>query len=262
VGYDLGVDLGTTYTTAATLRDGRAEVATALTARLLARVVSAVAAQQGGGPDHLVVTCPAGWGPFKRDLLAQAVDLAAAGGEATIVSEPEAVATHQAARAPVGPGQLVAVYDLGDGTFDAAVLVGTGDGRRLVGEPTGIEQLGGCDFDDAVLAHVAEQTVDAAGRLDPDDPAVTRALARLRQACVAAKEALSRETEVAIPVALPGLRTEVRLTRAEFERLIRPTLATTLAGLRRALRSAAVEPGDLAAVVLAGSRASPSWPRW
>jgi molecular chaperone DnaK len=314
VGYDLGVDLGTTFTAAATLRDGHAEIATlgtrsptipsvaflpadgellvgeaaarrgavapermarefkrrmgdptpivlggsprpatALTAALLAHVVTAVAGEQGGNPDHLIVTCPANWGPFKRDLLGQAVDEAGVRrGGVTIVSEPEAVAAHYAATARVEPGQLVAVYDLGGGTFDAAVLVNTGDGHRVVGEPTGIEQLGGIDFDDAVLAHVAQALIDATGPLDPDEPAVTRALEVLRRACVEAKEALSHDTEVVIPVALPGLHTELRMIRAEFERLIRPTLATTLDGLRRALRSAGVEPVDLTAVLLAG----------
>src|SRR5262245_43699205 len=237
------------------LLGGSPRTATALTAGLLAHVVAAVAGEQGDHPDHLIVTCPANWGPFKRDLLAQAVDLAGVGvggGGVTIVSEPEAVAAHYAASARVEPGQLVAVYDLGGGTFDAAVLVNTGDGHRVVGEPTGIEQLGGIDFDDAVLAHVAEALIDLTGRLDPDDPALTRGLELLRRACVEAKEALSHDTEVVIPVALPDLHTEVRLTRAEFERLIRPTLGTTLDGLRRALRSADVEPEALTAVLLAG----------
>jgi actin-like ATPase involved in cell morphogenesis len=315
VGYELGVDLGTTYTAAATRRDGRTEIATlgtrspsipsvvylradgqllvgeaalrretvepdrlarefkrrmgdqtpilvggsplsatALTARLLAAVVSTVVAEEGGEPDHLIVTCPANWGRFKRDLLAQAVELAGTcrGDDATIVSEPEAVAAHYAAGARVEPGELVAVYDLGGGTFDAAVLVNTGDGHAVLGDPTGVEQLGGIDFDDAVLAYVAEQLAGATAGLDPDDPAVLRALVGLRRACVEAKEALSYDTEVAVPVVLPALQTQVRLTRGEFERLIGPTLAVTLAALDRALRAANVAPGDLAAVVLAG----------
>ena len=313
MGYDLGVDLGTTYTAAATRRDERVEIvplgtrspvvpsvvflrpdgqllvgeaasrreavepdrlarefkrrmgdqtpillggsplsATALTARLLAAVMATVAAVEGEQPDHLIVTCPANWGGYKRDLLGQAVEQAGASrDDVTIVSEPEAVAAHYAAGARVEPGELVAVYDLGGGTFDAAVLVNTGDGHALVGDPTGVEQLGGIDFDDAVLAYVIQQ-VTAGGGLDLADPAVVRALVGLRRACVEAKEALSDDTEVAIPVVLPGLQTQVRLTRAEFEGLIRPTLAGTMAALDRALRAADVEPGDLAAVVLAG----------
>jgi actin-like ATPase involved in cell morphogenesis len=314
VGYHLGVDLGTTYTAAATRTDGRVRIVTlgtrapvvpsvvclrpdgqvlvgeaaarreagepdrlarefkrrmgdqtpillggsplsptALTARLLAAVVSTVVAEEGVEPDHLIVTCPANWGAYKRDLLGQAVELAGAcRGDVTIVSEPEAVAAHYAAGARVEPGQLVAVYDLGGGTFDAAVLVNTGEGHEVLGDPTGVEQLGGIDFDDAVLAYVTEQVVAATGPLDPDDPAVVQGQVGLRRACVEAKEALSYDTEVAVPVVLPDVQTQVRITRGEFERLIRPTLAVTLASLDRALRAANVAPADLAAVVLAG----------
>ena len=66
--------------------------------------------------------------------------------------------------------------------------------------------------------------------LDPDDPAVRAALARLRRDCVEAKEALSFDTEAMIPVALPGLHTRVRLTRAEFEAMIAPALRDTVGG--------------------------------
>jgi sugar (pentulose or hexulose) kinase len=55
-----------------------------------------------------------------------------------------------------------------------------------------------------------------------------------------------------IPVVLPDLRTEVRLTRAELEDRIRPALLATIETLRRALRSAQVEAGDLDAVLLVG----------
>ena len=78
------------------------------------------------------------------------------------------------------------------------------------------------------------------------------AVARLRDECVAAKEALSSDTEVSIPVLLPNVHTEVRLTRAEFEAMIRPALGDTLVVLRRALRSAGVEPADLHSVLLVG----------
>ncbi|HVH23484.1 MAG TPA: Hsp70 family protein [Pseudonocardia sp.] len=52
-------------------------------------------------------------------------------------------------------GSTVAVYDLGGGTFDAAVVRKTaGGGFELLGTPEGIDQLGGVDFDEAVFAHV------------------------------------------------------------------------------------------------------------
>jgi hypothetical protein len=69
---------------------------------------------------------------------------------------------------------------------------------------------------------------------------------------VLAKEALSYDTEVDIAVALPGLHTRVRLTRAEFEALIGPALADTVAAMRRTLDSAKVPPGDVGRILLSG----------
>ena len=67
-----------------------------------------------------------------------------------------------------------------------------------------------------------------------------------------AKEDLSEDTEVLVPVALPSLHTRVRLNRSEFEAMIGPVLGETIQAMRRALRSAGVDPGDLRSILLAG----------
>jgi molecular chaperone DnaK (HSP70) len=69
-------------------------------------------------------------------------------------TEPEAAAISYAAGERMADGDVVAVYDLGGGTFDAAVLRRTAGGFELLGRPEGIEQLGGADFDEAVFDHV------------------------------------------------------------------------------------------------------------
>ncbi len=312
MGYQLGIDLGTTYTAAALFRDDRAQIVTlgnraasvpsvvylrdddeiltgdaasrravtepdrvarefkrrigdptpilvggapysaeALMAKLLRWTVEQVTAQEGGPPDSVAVTHPANWGPYKQDLLAQAIRLADLEDVVTL-PEPEAAATYYASTERVEPGQVIAVYDLGGGTFDAAVLRKAETGFEMLGQPEGIERLGGIDFDQAVFAHVTRALGGALEELDPDDPATIAALSRLRQDCTEAKEALSDDTEAAIPVILPDLRTEVRITRSEFESLIRAPLSDTVAALRRALRSAGVEPQDVSAVLLVG----------
>jgi hypothetical protein len=149
-------------------------------------------------------------------------------------------------------GHYVAVYDLGGGTFDAAVLRKTSAGFEVLGRPEGIERLGGIDFDEAVFTHVTRAASSAIDALDPDDPTAVAAVARLREECTGAKEALSSDTDVAIPVLLPTQQTEVRLTRAEFEAMIGPTLAPTIGALTRALRSANVSPDEIKAVLLVG----------
>ncbi len=88
----------------------------------------------------------------------------------------------------------------------------------------------------------------ALDQVTPTDPAA----ARLRTECVQAKEALSHDMDVTIPVLLPGHHGEVRLTREEFENAIRPALGDSVAALRRALDSAGVAAEDLRAVLLVG----------
>jgi molecular chaperone DnaK (HSP70) len=140
------------------------------------------------------------------------------------------------------------VYDLGGGSFDAAMVRRTHSGFEIIGSPEGIDRLGGIDFDEAVFGHVRATVGDHIDTLDPNDQACRAATARLRQDCIDAKEALSSDTVVSIPVLLPGVQTEVRLTRAEFENMIRPAIAETIVALHRAVRTSGVAVADISAV--------------
>jgi molecular chaperone DnaK (HSP70) len=171
---------------------------------------------------------------------------------ADLFSEPEAAATYYASVERMDTGDTVAVYDLGGGTFDATVLRRTDEGFEILGEPEGIERLGGIDFDEAVFSHVRTSLGDGIEELDPADAVAMAAVARLREDCIAAKEALSRDTDVTIPVFLPTVQTEVRLRRSEFEDMVRPALTETIGSLCRALRSAGVSQSELASVLLVG----------
>ena len=311
--YALGIDLGTTYTAAATWRNGHAEAASlgsraasipsvvllredetfltgeganrrgltephrvarefkrrlgdttpillggvpysaeALMARLLRTVVDEVVRREGGAPTAICVSHPANWGPYKTDLLLQAVRLAGLEEPVSFATEPEAAAVFYSQQQRIEPGAIVAVYDLGGGTFDAAVLRKTLTGFEILGRPEGIERLGGIDFDAAVFSHVARALGGKLEELDEDDPSVIAAVGRLREECVEAKEALSADTDVSIPVLLPNMSTEVRLTRSELEAMVRPVLYDSIEALKRALRSANVTPGQLHSVLLVG----------
>jgi len=222
-----------------------------LTARLLRQVVDTVTRQRQGPPSGITIAHPANWTRFKRDFLSQAAHLAEL-DDVAFRTEPEAAALRYATAEQLRAGETLAVYDLGGGTFDAAVLRRTGTGFELLGEPEGIEHLGGGDFDEAVLDHVMTILGDAFADLDLDDDDVVVGLARLRRDCVRAKENLSADTETTVQVALPGLHRRVRLNRSEFEARIGPPLEQTVAALRRALRSAGVAPADLRCILLAG----------
>ena len=213
---------------------GEPHSAAQILSRLLRAAVDAAAAREGRRPDGIVLTHPANWGPYKRELfdsVPRLADLTAV----SMLTEPEAAAAHYASNERVVTGSVVAVYDLGGGTFDATVLRQRDDGFEFLGPPEGIEGLGGIDFDEAVFAHVDRSLDGALSALDLDDPRAAASLVRVRQDCVLAKEALSGDTETSIPVMLPDLLTEVRLTRGEFEEMIRAPIEATVSALRRAL---------------------------
>jgi molecular chaperone DnaK len=225
--------------------------ADALTAKVLRWVVDKVTESQGGAPTGIAISYPANWGDYKTDLLRQAIARADL-DRVAMVTEPEAAAIHYASQERVEQGSIVAVYDLGGGTFDAAVLRKTGAGWEILGDPQGVERLGGVDFDEAVFQHVVTSLDGAVEQLDPDDATALAAVARLRFECVDAKEALSTDTEVTIPVLLPNIQTEVRLTRSELEQMVRPALEGSITALDRALRSANVKTADVSTVLLVG----------
>lgn len=223
----------------------------ALMAQVLRWVVAVATDREGQPPDSIVLTHPASYGPYKRDLLAQAATLAEV-GDVTFMIEPEAAAIDYAERNRLDPGDVVAVYDFGGGTFDAAVLRKTIRGFELLGQAEGIERLGGIDFDHAVFSHVGRALGGLNDEVPPDEMRSRGALVRLRADSRAAKETLSADTEATVPVILPNVQTDVRITRAEFEAMIRPRVAETIAALERAVRSASLAMSDVTRVLLVG----------
>lgn len=225
--------------------------AESLTAYLLRSIVEQVVERQGGPPSRIALTHPATYRDYKLDLMRLAVGQAGI-GDVTFISEPDAAARYYAGQDRLEDGDVVAVYDFGGGTFDATVVRKVGDSFELIGTPEGMERIGGIDFDEALLAHVDESLGGVLGALDAEDSATRKALARLRDECRQAKEALSSDTDVSIPVALPNLNTEVRVTRSGFEALIRPRVGETVDVLERAVRSAGLGMDDVARVLLVG----------
>ncbi|MGB0114200.1 MAG: Hsp70 family protein [Ilumatobacteraceae bacterium] len=237
--------------TAPLLLGGTPISADQLSAQLLRSVVDQVALREGGTPDHVAITHPAGWGGYKLELLDQTMRGAGLDGAITL-TEPEAAVLHYAGLDRIPTDATVAVFDLGGGTFDAAVIHKTESGTEFLGRPDGIERLGGIDFDAAIFAFVSANLDGAIDELDLTEPTNRSALERLHHECIDAKEALSVDDVADIPVLLPGVQSTVRITRTDFETAIRPALAQAIAALQRAIASAGIEPADLDAVLLAG----------
>jgi actin-like ATPase involved in cell morphogenesis len=217
-----------------------------LAARFVTRMLDTVAAHHGRPASRVTVTHPAGWGAHRVAALREALP------GTRFLPSPVAAVLAQSTRDRIPPGATVAVYDLGGTGFEASVVRrDTTEAFGLAGPAEDLE-IGGLDLDEAVFTHVTTALGPAWDRLDPADPAVRAAVSALRRGCTAAKEALSADTEVHIPVTLPGVDTRVRLTRAEFEEAIRPAVEETVAALSQAITAAAVEPD---AILLTGGSA-------
>ena len=216
-------------------------------------VVDRAQQHEGAAPAFIALSHPATWGEHRLGLIRTA--LAGVGlGDVELVSEPEAAGLHYLDREKVDTGASIAVYDLGGGTFDVALLRKQEDDTfSLVGAPTGIEHLGGADFDQRIFEHVKALASDAFAEVDERRPDEALALARIRRDCTDAKEALSFDAETVVPVLLPGARqSRVRLVRSEFEQMIDSDLRRTVETLRRAVDSGGLELEDLSAVLLIG----------
>ena len=230
---------------------------TSVIAGVLRRVGGEVRRQLGGAPDQVRLTHPARWGQHRRQILVAAARQAGLSEDPVLVPEPVAAATHFASLSGGGLAdeRALAVYDLGGGTFDIAVVRRRGGGYEVLAE-AGLADLGGLDFDHAVLEHIgasyAEQ-VDALawrGLRTPVDAAGRRVAGALAADVRDGKEALSRHPQV--DIALPPPFADLHLTRVEFEELIRPNLSRSIDLMRRTIAEAGLTPDRLAGVYLVG----------
>ena len=222
-----------------------------LTALMADWVLGTVAEQLGGPAGGVVFTHPANWTEYQLGTLRNALGDVGL-GHAELISEPAAAAIDYAAVAQVEAGAPLLVYDLGGGTFDVALLRREGARFEHVVEPAGIERMGGIDFDEAVfqfaLGKIPRPVLDAVRQ----QPAGAAALVQLKRRCVEAKEALSSDPAADIPVMLPDHTSTIRITRAEFEAMIRPSINQTIELVRRTIDRADIGSADLHAALLVG----------
>ena len=224
-----------------------------LCAHLIAWVVERATAQLGEAPSGITIGYPAiEWGTHRLGLIANALAALDIDGF-DFMSQPEAAIAQYEAAARLETGQTIAVYDLGGDGFSCTVLRKQRDGGfDQVGVPGGLSDLGGADFDDLVFRHVVGVSGLAKMGLDADDAQLRSALIRLREACATAKEELSSQTAVTIPVAVAATHTTVRLTRSEFEQMIEPALDRTIEVVEETLERAGIQVSQLEAVLLIG----------
>ncbi|BEO86813.1 Fe-S protein assembly chaperone HscA [Serratia marcescens] len=196
-----------------------------------------------GELDGVVITVPAYFDDAQRQGTKDAARLAGL-HVLRLLNEPTAAAI--AYGLDSGQEGVIAVYDLGGGTFDISILR-LSRGVFEVLATGGDSALGGDDFDHLLADWLREQ----AGVADRSDHGVQR---QLLDAAIAAKIALSDADSVCVEVA--GWQGEV--TRAQFEALIAPLVKRTLMACRRALKDAGVAADEvLEAVMVGGSTRVP-----
>lgn len=208
----------------------------------------------GEAPAEIRLTHPARWRKSRLDKLAQAAQIAGL-SDPIFVPEPVAAAVHFASER-LSEGEHVAVYDLGGGTLDTAVLKRGRTSFEVIGRTGGDEELGGEDFDDLLYRHLGDQLPgETWEKLRTADERQDRIWAQANRELLRharrAKEGLSRnpQYEFYLP---PPIDQELEANVADFERLIASTLRGTVAELERTILAAGLQPSDMAAVYLAG----------
>ena len=227
---------------------GRAWHAEAISALILKKLVRDVAADTDDPIDGAIISVPAHFDDCQRQATRHAGELAGL-NVIDLVEEPLAAAYYYGAHT-IPPGSTILVYDLGGGTFDATIL--HVDSKGLYALATdGASDLGGKNFDEAVMAMLAEQ-FRLAHRYDPrHDPVVSAQLRRQAEA-IKIKLGMPGIGEVRKALLLGGRAAEVLLTRPQFEQSIRHLIDRSLEVCQRTLKAAALDWPSIDRVLLSG----------
>ena len=235
------------------LGDGLVKVTELLAAILRYVFVEAARRYHATMPSAVRLTHPAGWESPRLLLLRDAAERAGL-PEVEFVPEPVAAALWIAGAA-TEPGDRIAVFDFGGGTFDAAVLSRTDTGFEVTGPPAGRDPLGGEDIDQHIIDYIGtlfaeDAPTEWASLCNPPDVSWRRKASMLRAEVQRAKETLSEAN--ACQLWIPGLECEMQLSRSELDKLISADVETCTDILLTALADASVPASELTGLYLVG----------
>ena len=231
--------------------DGKKSSPSEISAMILTKMKETAESYLGENVTQAVITVPAYFNDSQRQATKDAGRIA--GLEVLrIINEPTAAAL--AYGLEKRESGVIAVYDLGGGTFDISILE-IGDGVFEVKSTNGDTFLGGEDFDMRLVDYLAdefkkEQGIDLRGD--------KLALQRLKEAAEKAKIELSSasQTEVNLPFitadASGPKHLQLKLTRAKFESIVEDLVKRTIEPCRAALKDAGISAGEIDEVVLVG----------
>jgi len=222
-----------------------------ISALILRKLKESAEAYLGHKVNKAVITVPAYFNDAQRQATKDAGQIA--GLEvARIINEPTAASL--AYGLDKKGEETICVFDLGGGTFDVSVLE-VADGVFRVISTNGDTHLGGDDFDEVLIHHVAEQFQREQGiDLRKDH----MALQRLTEACEKAKKELSsaQTTDINLPFITADANgpkhLQMSITRAEFEKMVDPLIDRVKGPVQQALKDAKLDPSKIDEVVLVG----------
>jgi len=229
------------------LMGGRSFTPTEISALILKELKKCAEEFLGEDVDEAVITVPAYFDDHQRKATQNAGKLA--GLEIKrIINEPTAAAlaygvNHQ-------QNQTILVYDLGGGTFDVSLVV-IEDEIVEVKASHGDTQLGGNDFDNLIIDHIAEDFLKKHEIDLRQDP---RTRNRLWQAVEKAKIELSSQPYTAIleEFITKDKHLDLELSRSDYEIMIQPLISKTFDCINKCLHDAKLLPGDLDQIILVG----------
>ena len=231
--------------------DGKEYSAPEISAMILAKLKADAEAYLGEKITQAVITVPAYFNDSQRNATKDAGKIA--GLEVLrIINEP--TASSLAYGLDKKANELIAVYDLGGGTFDISIL-DVGDGVFQVRSTSGDTFLGGDDFDQRIMDYLIDE-FKKSNQMDLRQD--RQALQRLKEAAEKAKIELSTtmQTEINLPYitadATGPKHLVLTLTRAKVEQLTSDLISRSLEPVRNALRDAGLKTSEINEVVLVG----------
>ncbi|KAJ8977765.1 hypothetical protein NQ317_001675 [Molorchus minor] len=221
-----------------------------ISSMVLTKMKETAEAYLGTTVKDAVITVPAYFNDSQRQATKDAGVIAGL-NVLRIINEPTAAALAYGLDKNLKGEKNVLIFDLGGGTFDVSILTIDEGSLFEVRATAGDTHLGGEDFDNRLVNHLAEEFKR---KFKKDLRTNPRAVRRLRTAAERAKRTLSSSTEATIEIdaLYEGLDFYTKISRARFEELCSDLFRSTLQPVEKALNDAKMDKGQIHDVVLVG----------
>jgi len=221
-----------------------------ISSMVLTKMKETAEAYLGTSVNNAVITVPAYFNDSQRQATKDAGAIAGL-NVMRIINEPTAAALAYGLDKSLKGEKNVLIFDLGGGTFDVSILTIDEGSLFEVRATAGDTHLGGEDFDNRLVDHLAQEFKR---KHKKDIKANPRALRRLRTAAERAKRTLSSSTEATIEVdaLIDGIDFYTKISRARFEELCADLFRSTLQPVEKALSDAKMDKGMIHDIVLVG----------